>query len=155
MTATTESATIDPAAAGPADVVREFLLALEAGDLDRSLGLLDENAVWINLTLPTVRGRARIERLLRFLFGSVGAGFRVHFHNVAADGNVVLTERTDALILGRFEQRLWVWGRFEIVDGKIAVWRDSFDWLDSTIGLIRGLLGVIAPTLNRRWPGEG
>jgi limonene-1,2-epoxide hydrolase len=40
------------------------------------------------------------------------------------------------------------------MDGKITVWRDSFDWLDLLIGLVRGLLGAIVPSLNRSWPGD-
>ena len=52
------------------------------------------------------------------------------------------------------EQRFWVWGRFEVRDGKIVIWRDSFDWLDFTVGLLRGAVGVFLPALNRRWPGE-
>jgi limonene-1,2-epoxide hydrolase len=77
----------------------------------------------------------------------------VHFHNVATDGNVVITERTDALGVGRFEQRFWVYGRFEVEQGRIRVWRDSFDWADITISLVRGLAGAVLPALNRRWPG--
>ncbi|HMS72149.1 MAG TPA: limonene-1,2-epoxide hydrolase family protein, partial [Baekduia sp.] len=72
-------------------------------------------------------------------FDGAGLRFRVHFVNTAATGNVVLTERVDALGVGRFEQRFWVYGRFEVRDGKIAVWRDSFDWLDITVSIVRGL----------------
>jgi limonene-1,2-epoxide hydrolase len=80
-------------------------------------------------------------------------GFRVHFHNIAAEGDVVLTERTDELAFGPVVARIWVWGRFELRDGRIAVWRDSFDWLDSTIGLARGVAALASPSLNRPWPG--
>ena len=136
----------------PSAIVREFLEALEAEDLDRALPLLADDAVWINVSLPTVRGRARIERLTRLAKGRVG--FRVHFHNVAADGPVVLTERSDALIFGPVEQRFWVHGRFEVRDGKITVWRDSFDWCDYLVGFLRGLVGAVVPSLNRHWPGR-
>ena len=78
----------------------------------------------------------------------------MHFHTIAASGNTVLTERTDALIFGPIEQRIWVYGRFELTDGKITLWRDSFDWLDLLIGLARGLAGAIIPALNRPWPSE-
>jgi limonene-1,2-epoxide hydrolase len=73
---------------------------------------------------------------------------------VATDGDTVVTERTDALRFGRVEQRFWVCGRFEVRDGKIAVWRDYFDWADLLVGLLRGIAGALAPALNRRWPGE-
>ena len=81
-------------------------------------------------------------------------GFRVHFHTVATSGQTVLTERTDALIFGPVEQRLWIYGRFDVVDGQIVRWRDSFDWLDLLIGLLRGVAGAFVPALNRRWPGD-
>jgi limonene-1,2-epoxide hydrolase len=103
----------------------------------------------------TIHGRARVERLFRPLLERLGGRFRVHFHAIATDGATVLTERTDALALGRVEQRFWVYGRFEVVDGRIAVWRDSFDWLDITVSILRGLAGALRPALNRRWPGDG
>jgi len=117
-----------------------MLEALESEDLDTAIGLLADDAVWINVSLPTVRGKARIARFLKGLDGP--SYFRVHFHNIAEEGDVVLTERTDALGMGRFEQRFWVYGRFEVRDGKITVWRDSFDWGDMLVSLIRAVAGV-------------
>ena len=141
----------DPHAA--ADAVTSLLHALEADDIEAAMERLAPDAVWINVSLPAVRGRDRIERICR-LGVKMGTHFRVHFHHVAAHGNVVLTERTDALGRGRFEQRFWVYGRFEVEDGRVKVWRDSFDWVDILISLVRGLAGAFAPALNRRWPGE-
>ncbi len=135
----------------PAEVVHSFLLALQAQDVDGAIALLADDVQWINVSLPTVKGR-NVARVLRALEGR--GGFRVHFFHTAAEGDVVLTERADAIRVGRFEQRFWVWGRFEVRDGKIAIWRDSFDWLDMTVSVLRGAAGVVVPALNRRWPGE-
>lgn len=134
------------------DVVVTFLEALESKQLDVALDLLTDDAVWINVSLPTVRGKNRIARVLRGLDGR--SNFRVHFHNIAGEGDIVLTERTDALGVGRFEQRFWVYGRFELRDGKIAIWRDSFDWGDMLVSLLRAAAGVVASSLNRSWPGD-
>ena len=134
------------------DVAVEMLEALQSKDLDRADALLAKDAVWINVSLPAVRGKGRIMRILRGLDGH--GHFRVHFHNVAERDGVVLTERTDALGFGRFEQRFWVYGRFEIENGRITVWRDSFDWGDLVVSLVRALLGVVSPGLNRPWPGD-
>lgn len=142
----------EPVGRSAQDVVVGMLEALEAKDLDAAVDLLAEDAAWINVSLPTVRGKRRIERFLRSLDGK--SHFRVHFHNVAEEGAVVLTERTDALGIGRFEQRFWVYGRFEVRDGKITVWRDSFDWGDIIVSLIRAAAGVVSPSLNRPWPGD-
>jgi limonene-1,2-epoxide hydrolase len=134
--------------------VESFLRALEADDFDAAVGMLAPDARWINVTLPEVRGRDSIERILRWSSEHLNGTFRVHLHNLATDGsNVVLTERTDELGRGRFAHRFWVYGRFELRDGKIAIWRDSFDWADVLIGLVRAIAGIAAPRLNRSWPG--
>jgi len=106
------------------------------------------------VSLPTVRGRAGVERLFRPALEKLHLGFRLHCHTIATNGHTVLTERTDAMILGRIEQRIWVYGRFDVVDGRITLWRDSFDWLDMLVGLMRGLAGALIPAFNRRWPGD-
>lgn len=147
------SAADNPTRREPTEVVTSFLTALEENRIDAAMELLAPDAEWINVSLPPVRGRERIERICR-LGPRTGTRFRVHFHNVATAGDdVVLTERTDALGRGRFEQRFWVYGRFELADGKIKVWRDSFDWLDMLVSLARAALGAVSPGLNRRWPG--
>jgi limonene-1,2-epoxide hydrolase len=141
-------------ATDPAAIVKTFLLALQDGELDAALELLAEDVVYTNVSLPTIRGRARVDRVFRPLFERLGGRFRVHFHTIATEGQTVLTERTDALGLGRVEQRFWVYGRFDVVDSRIAVWRDSFDWLDITVSIMRGFAGAVVPALNRRWPGD-
>jgi limonene-1,2-epoxide hydrolase len=153
MTSTAAAPTTAQTTIEPAEVVRTFLEALQDGDLDRALDLLADDVLYINVSLPKIRGRRRIERLFRPAMER-GGGFRVHFHAIATEGNIVLTDRTDGLIMGRVEQRLWVYGRFEVLDGRITLWRDSFDWLNVITGLLRGLVGAVVPSLNRPWPGE-
>lgn len=135
-----------------ASIVTTFFRLMEAGDVDGAMDLMTEDAVWINVSLPTVRGRQRIERAVRLMMGRVE--FRAHMHHVAPESDaVVLTERTDELALVRFMPRFWVYGRFELRDGKIAVWRDAFDWLDLAVSVIRAAVGSVVPALNRPWPG--
>lgn len=136
----------------PETVAVEFLEALAEVDLDRALDLVAEDLAYTNVGLPTLHGRGRLEQAFRPMLQRFG--FRVHFHHVATEGNVVLTERTDALVLGPVVWQFWVYGRFEIVDGQIAVWRDSFDYVDVTVGLVRGLIGVKWPGAQRRWPTD-
>ncbi len=132
-------------------IVREFLEALARDDLDAALTMLDDDVAYTNVPFPTVHGRRTIDRMFRPLIGK--AGFKVHFHAIAGDGgDVVLTERTDALIFGRVHWQFWVYGRFELRGGKITVWRDSFDFVDMNVGLLRGLIGAVVPGVARRWP---
>jgi limonene-1,2-epoxide hydrolase len=136
-------------------ISREFLELLAAEDLDGALALLDEQVVYSNVSLPTVRGRSGVERLFRPLLGR--SGFRVHFHAIGADvydPGVVLTERTDALIFGPVHLQFWVYGRFEVRNGRIVLWRDSFDWGDMIVGSIRAVVGVALPRARRTWPTD-
>lgn len=139
----------------PAEVVRAFLKALEDADLDLALSYIDADVVYTNVSLPSLHGRAAVEKAFRAAIGPMG--FRVFFHAVGADENdtgVVLTERTDALEFGPVSIRFWVYGRFEVREGRITVWRDSFDWGNITNGLIRGLIGVAFPFVQRPWPTD-
>jgi limonene-1,2-epoxide hydrolase len=135
------------------EVVVDFLLALADYDLDAALDLVADDLEYINVSLPTVHGRAALERIARPALRPGRMGFDVHFNHVATEGDdVVITDRIDELSFGRFAACFWVYGRFTVRDGKIAVWRDSFDWLDVTIGNLRALVGLVVPSLNRTLP---
>ncbi|NOX30257.1 MAG: limonene-1,2-epoxide hydrolase [Actinobacteria bacterium] len=147
------TSTSSPQATSSTVTVRGLLESLQAGDLDQALSLLDEQVVYSNVSLPTVHGRNGVERLFRPTLGRMG--FRVFFHAIGtdeADSGVVLTERTDALVFGPVSIQFWVYGRFEIRDGFITLWRDSFDWSDMLMGLFRGVAGVALPFVRRSWP---
>lgn len=147
---------IDEDAAPPTDpqaVVETFLAALAATDLERSLALVDDGIVYTNVGLPPIRGRDRVARVLRLL-DRPGSDFEVYLHSISADGPVVLTERTDVLLIGRMRIQFWVWGRFDVHDGKITLWRDSFDFFDVLRATVRGLLGVVLPGLRPKPPSE-
>jgi limonene-1,2-epoxide hydrolase len=72
-----------------------------------------------------------------------GIGFAVRMHHLAADGPVVLTERTDVLTYRRFETAFWVCGTFEVREGRIVLWDDHFSWGNllgsSVVGLLRAV----------------
>ena len=144
---------LSSSATAPADTVVEFLRALAAYDVDAALDLVADDLVYANVSLPTIYGRERLERIARPWLRPGRMGFNVHLNHVATEGDVVLTDRIDELNYGRFATRFWVYGRF-VVGGKIALWRDSFDWLDVTIGNLRGLAGLVSPSLNRRMPAD-
>lgn len=48
-----------------AEIVESFLYALQAEDMDTADSLLDDNLVYENVGLPTIRGRARAMKLFR------------------------------------------------------------------------------------------
>ena len=78
----------------PIDVVEQFCAALERFDLDAAMELVHEEIVYQNVPFPPARGhkqfRGQMEGFKRF-----ADLFEIEMHNIAADGPVVLTERTD------------------------------------------------------------
>jgi limonene-1,2-epoxide hydrolase len=136
----------------PATVVTGFLHALTKYDLDTALDLVTDDLTYINVSLPTIHGRDGLNRAFRPVLRPDRFGFNVHLNHVATEDDVVLTDRIDEINFRKFASRFWVYGRFVVRDGQIAVWRDSFDWLDVTVGNVRALLGLISPSLNRTMP---
>lgn len=123
-------------------VVRDFLSALERLDIDAAVELLAPDVVYQNVPFPPARGKAAVERQLRWL-ARYGSGFEVSYDNVAAEGAVVLTERTDVLVFGRLKAAFWVCGTFEVHDGRITLWRDRFDMVDFALAFVRGALKAL------------
>jgi limonene-1,2-epoxide hydrolase len=125
------------------DVVRDFLVALERLDLDAAFALLDDVVVYQNVPFPAARGRRSVERQLRALERC--SGFEAAIHHIADDGTgTVLTERTDAIVLGRLRAAFWVCGTFEVRDGRIVLWRDHFDLANVLWGFLKGaVLAVV------------
>jgi limonene-1,2-epoxide hydrolase len=103
--------------------------------------------IWQNVGLPSMRGRERIMKVLRRAKGRVG--FAVKFHNIAQDGDTVLTERTDAITLGPLRLQFWVCGTFQVRDGQVTVWRDYFDFFDFMVKApLRAVAAAVFPRLR-------
>lgn len=127
-------------------VVENFLYALQDEDYETADSLLADNVAWQNVGLPTIRGRQRIVGLMRR--GEGRMGFEVKIHRIAGEGNAVLTERTDALVIGPVRMQFWVCGVFEVHAGRITLWRDYFDFLDFTKAMLRGIAATVFPSLR-------
>jgi limonene-1,2-epoxide hydrolase len=129
-----------------ARAVETFLYAMQDEDFDTVDSLMADTIVWQNVGLPTLQGRQRIVKILRRGQGKVG--FEVKIHRIAVDGNSVLTERTDALVIGPLRLQFWVCGVFEVHAGRITLWRDYFDMWDMTKATLRGLAATVFPSLR-------
>jgi limonene-1,2-epoxide hydrolase len=76
----------------------------------------------------------------------------VKIHRIAAEGNAVLTERTDALIFGPLRLQFWICGVFEVHGGRITLWRDYFDFYDFFVkSLLRGMVAMVFPSLRAKF----
>lgn len=112
----------------PIDVVRAFCASFGEGgvDVDRILVQLTDDAVYHNIPMDPVVGTEAIRATIAgFTTGVESVEFRMVA--IAADGPTVLTERVDVFRYPGKEVALPVMGTFEVVDGKIAAWRDYFD----------------------------
>lgn len=140
-----------PGLTEPQAVVEAFLAALMATDLDAALELVDDDLVYTNVGLPTISGRDGLAKAFAGM-ERPSIGFEAYLHAISADGPVVLTERTDVITWGRFRAQFWVCGRFDVHDGKITLWRDAFDFVDVSRGSVRGLVGMVVPSLRPKAP---
>jgi limonene-1,2-epoxide hydrolase len=126
--------------------VETFLYALQDRDFGKAQAVVADNLVWENAGWPTMRGGRRVINTFRSMT-SRGA-FEVKIHRIAADGNAVLTERTDALVFGPLRVHFWACGAFEVHAGRITHWRDYFDVYDVLKGTLRGIAGAVIPSLR-------
>jgi limonene-1,2-epoxide hydrolase len=110
----------------PVEVVRRFCDAWATGDLDAIVGAFTDDAVYHNMPLDPVVGPEAIRTFIEgFLAGVDKVTFEVR--NIAAEGDIVLTERVDVFEAPGRRIELPVMGTFELRDGRIAAWRDYFD----------------------------
>jgi limonene-1,2-epoxide hydrolase len=138
----------------PQDVVIRFLAAMQGNDPDTVIDLAADDIVYSNVSLPTIRGKETFTRAVRAYF-RYRLAFEVVVHRIAENDGSVLTERTDALIAGPFRMQFWVCGIFEVHDGQVTLWRDYFDWRSTTLAMLRGLVGLVAPSLRATLPSRG
>ena len=117
------------------ELVTDFIKAWERLDPDELAGYFAEDAVYHNIPIAPVTGRAEIRDFIAaFVAPYTGAHFTVHHQS--ASGGVVLNERTDTFTMPDGSTLdIRVMGVFEIADGAIAAWRDYFDLAAVTAAL--------------------
>lgn len=112
--------------AGNETLIRDFCAAFARRDVDELLGFFTDDAVYHNMPMRPVQGKAAIRGVLD-MFLSPAQSVEFAILNLASSGTVVLTERLDTFSIGGRSVVLPIAGVFEVVEGKIAVWRDYFD----------------------------
>ena len=116
----------------PIETVNTFLAMWDApGGLAQAIrDYFTPDAVWENVGMSKTAGPDEAMGVLSG-FGQDADKLTMHVDtlSIAADGNRVLTERIDHFTdaAGNSTMAFPVMGIFEVVDGKIAAWRDYFD----------------------------
>jgi limonene-1,2-epoxide hydrolase len=102
-------------------------------DVDRMTALMAEDIIWqINVPSwsPLVGREVAREELARQNTLSTGGLPGSEVLNVASNGGVVFTERSDVFEMGEKRITLRVNAVLEVVEGKIAAWREYYDSVD-------------------------
>jgi limonene-1,2-epoxide hydrolase len=115
----------------PQQTVEAFIGHWNACDIDAMLALCAEGIVYHNVPMEPIHGTTAMRAMVEGFLADVAQCDWV-VHAIAANGNTVLTERTDGFTFkdGR-RAAVRVMGTFEIgADGRITAWRDYFDMLE-------------------------
>ena len=110
-----------------ADLVHQFLAAIERKDLDAALALVTDDCTYDNVPIGAVHGPDGIRSVLGPFLAPMTAVEWVVLHEATA-GDVVLNERLD-----RFQRPDGTWlelpvaGVFQVTGDRISLWRDYFD----------------------------
>ncbi|RMI35730.1 limonene-1,2-epoxide hydrolase family protein [Nocardia stercoris] len=110
----------------PEELVTEFCARWRDAAPEQLAEYFTEDAVYHNIPMEPVAGKAAITEFLRGFIGAFG-GIEFDIHHQYVSGNVVFNERTDRFTLNGKRIELPVAGVFEVADGRIAAWRDYFD----------------------------
>jgi limonene-1,2-epoxide hydrolase len=111
----------------PSEVVRGFLAAIEAKDVDAALDFLADDVSYENMPMDPIVGKVATDAVLRsFLEPAAAVEWRI-LREVVID-ELVVNERLDRFRIGDDWLELPIAGFFEINDqGLIRRWRDYFD----------------------------
>ncbi|MEO0439733.1 MAG: limonene-1,2-epoxide hydrolase family protein [Pseudomonadota bacterium] len=119
-------------------LVLDFIDAWNRLDYDAIYAAMADDIFYHNIPMEPCKG---IDAVRAFFdgsgMGSDGAEWIVH--HIAADGDTVLTERTDKFRINGEWIAIRVMGTFEMENGKIAKWRDYFDLAEFQNEMVRAM----------------
>lgn len=104
-------------------LVTDFCMGLR-DEFAKTFDRLAEDVDYWNIPVEPVKGR---ETSRKFLEPFAPYLKKMDIKQTTSSGNVVMNERLETWGDDQFEIKLPVAGVFEIVNGKIAKWRDYFD----------------------------
>ena len=117
----------------PADhaaTIRAFFDAWIARDPDRLTAFFAPDGEWREANRATAKGHAEIRPVFELQTG-FASDFSFELKQLAVTGNTAFTERVDRFVINGTAMEVPVAGVFEFdPDGRIASWRDYYDWSD-------------------------
>lgn len=109
----------------PVQIVEKVYAAFAALDLEAVYALLADDVVYQNMAQAPVHGKEALRRMWS-KFGNI-SHISFEILNTARNGNVVLNERLDHLVIEGREIRIPMSASFTIEKGKIVAWREYYD----------------------------
>jgi len=106
-------------------IVRDFLAAWPRKNIDELMSYFAPSAVYHNIPVPPIVGADAIRKTFEGFLGAFSIVLDVV--NLAANGDLVFTERVDRFEMNGKRFDLPVNGVFELRNGKIVSFRDYFD----------------------------
>jgi limonene-1,2-epoxide hydrolase len=108
------------------EIVRSFIAAWSRLDVDEIVAFFTPDGTYHNMMNKPVSGH---DNLRRFIGGFIKDWTETNWDvlNIVSQGDIVMAERLDRTRLGDKGVDLPCCGVFELVEGKIRVWRDYFD----------------------------
>ena len=123
----------------PVEVVRAFLAALERLDVDGALELTRPTSCTRTCRSPPP-GDGRRSSSRSGSSSATARGSRPRCTRSPPTGRAC-SPSAPTCSSGDLRAGFWVDGTFEVVDGRITVWRDRFDWATVVAGARRGAAG--------------
>lgn len=109
----------------PKQTIERLMSAFEALDFEALYALVDDDIVYQNMPQEPIRGKAALEALFSG-FGNVSQ-IRFELRNMVSEGNTVLSEHLDHLVVNGRTCVVPMMSSFTLKDGKVAEWREYYD----------------------------
>ena len=110
----------------PLETVEAFISSLEEKNIDAAIDLLDDDCEYDNVPMGKVFGSNAVKEMLGPMIENC-SNVDWPTHRSSSTGNLVFNERLDRFEMGGSWIEIPVCGVWEVVDGKITLWRDYFD----------------------------
>ncbi len=130
------------------EIVAKFLAHCEKFEFESAWEFVSDDFHYRNHPFPGTNTKETSLKQLKILVGSLDT-FIIKIHQMAADGDTVLNERSDIFIGRFFHIDLPVYGVFKLRDGKIYEWRDNFDFLTLMIASLKSPFVVISKLFGK------
>lgn len=107
--------------------MQRFIDAWQQKDVEALMSMFTEDAEYTNIPMdPPNIGHDMIRGFIEGFLGSMDS-IEFEVHRQIVQGNTVMNERTDHIVMDGKQIALRVMGVFEFEGDRIKLWRDYFD----------------------------